>query len=104
MGWVYLIRAAALNLLLVRLAVRLYRMPDRRQATSSLFHYSMLYLALLFLFLAVDRSMQLQNPFLGRPGAVIRGIVSNSEEPRLDSMPLNSVIYGLTYAESLGYA
>ena len=64
--------AAALNLLLVRLAVRLYRMPDRRQA-SSLFHYSMLYLALLFLFLAVDRSMQLQNPFLGRPGAVIRG-------------------------------
>ncbi len=44
-----------LNLALARGWVRLYQQIDRPRA-SSLFHYSMVYLALLFLALAVDKS------------------------------------------------
>ncbi|RYX86804.1 protoheme IX farnesyltransferase [bacterium] len=44
-----------LNLALVRGCVRLYQQIDRPRA-SSLFHYSMIYLALLFLALAIDQS------------------------------------------------
>jgi protoheme IX farnesyltransferase len=36
-------------------SLQLHRQPDRPHA-SSLFHYSMLYLALLFLAMALDRS------------------------------------------------
>jgi len=54
-GWVYLGAAVRLNAVLVLRSVRLYRCPERPQA-SSLFHYSMLYLALLFLAMAVDRA------------------------------------------------
>lgn len=53
-GWLYLVSAIALNLLLLFYSVRLYQNPERSRA-SKLFHYSMLYLALLFLFMAVDR-------------------------------------------------
>ncbi len=57
-GWIYGIAAAILNLLLVRKCIELWRNIDRPHA-SSLFHYSMLYLALLFLAFAVSRSVVL---------------------------------------------
>ena len=53
-GWIYAGVAVVLNALLVRYAVRLFKTVDRPRA-SGLFHYSMLYLALLFLGFAVDR-------------------------------------------------
>jgi protoheme IX farnesyltransferase len=53
-GWLYLVSAAALNWLLLAKSYQLWREPVRARA-SSLFHYSMLYLALLFLAMAVDR-------------------------------------------------
>ena len=52
-GWGYGLAMLVLNGFLVRGCVRLYQRIERPQA-SSLFHYSMLYLALLFLALAVD--------------------------------------------------
>ena len=55
-SWIYGIAAVALNLVLLRGCVRLYQQIDRPRA-SSLFHYSMLYLALLFLAMAVDKSV-----------------------------------------------
>ena len=53
-GWIYAGVAVVLNALLIRYAVRLFKTVDRPRA-SGLFHYSMLYLALLFLGLAIDR-------------------------------------------------
>ena len=53
-GWFYVAVAVLLNVELARQAFRLYRQPDRPRA-KSLFHYSMIYLALLFLAMAVDR-------------------------------------------------
>ena len=55
-GWIYLVSAIALNGVLVWRSVQLYQNPSRPRA-SSLFHYSMLYLFLLFLALAVDRAV-----------------------------------------------
>ena len=55
-GWLYGMAALLLNGLLVLRSIKLYQQPDRKQA-SSLFHYSMIYLALLFVALAVDRSV-----------------------------------------------
>jgi len=54
-GWIYLAAAGLLNVVLVLRSAQLYRHPDRPRA-SSLFHYSMIYLALLFLAMAVDRA------------------------------------------------
>jgi heme o synthase len=53
-GPFYLGVAALLNAVLMLRSLQLYRQPDRPHARS-LFHYSMLYLALLFLAMAVDR-------------------------------------------------
>ena len=53
-GWVYLTSAVALNGWLMWLCMRLWQVIERPRA-SRLFHYSMLYLALLFVFVAVDR-------------------------------------------------
>lgn len=53
-GWVYGLAAVVLNLVLLRGCARLYQQIDRPRA-SSLFHYSMIYLALLFLAMAVDK-------------------------------------------------
>ena len=53
---VYLLGAVALNLILAVKAAQLYREASRPRA-SSLFHYSMLYLALLFLVMAIDRAL-----------------------------------------------
>lgn len=55
-GWLYVASAATLDAVLVLKSVQLLRQADRPHA-SSLFHYSMLYLALLFLALAIDRSV-----------------------------------------------
>ena len=55
-GWIYLVSAIVLNAILTWRSIQLYQNPTRPRA-SSLFHYSMLYLALLFLALAVDRSI-----------------------------------------------
>jgi protoheme IX farnesyltransferase len=54
-GGSYLIAAALLNAGLVFLTVRLYRQTDRTTALH-VFKYSMIYLALLFLMVAVDRA------------------------------------------------
>jgi protoheme IX farnesyltransferase len=54
-GWFYLGCAVLLNAVLVRRSVQLYQNPDRPRARS-LFKYSMVYLALLFLAMAVDRT------------------------------------------------
>jgi protoheme IX farnesyltransferase len=53
-GTVYAGVAGVLGALLVWLAVRLYKRADRRSA-ALLFHYSLAYLALLFVAMAIDR-------------------------------------------------
>jgi protoheme IX farnesyltransferase len=53
-GVVFLVGAILTDLVLVRFSLRLARTLARPQA-SALFHYSMLYLALLFLAVAVDQ-------------------------------------------------
>ncbi len=53
--WVYALVAVVLNAVLLRGWLKLYRQIDRPHA-SSLFHYSMIYLALLFLALSIDLS------------------------------------------------
>ncbi|RYD94967.1 MAG: protoheme IX farnesyltransferase, partial [Sphingobacteriales bacterium] len=55
-NWIYGVAAAILNIILVRGCIRLYQQIDRPRA-SSLFHYSMIYLALLFLALAIDKAV-----------------------------------------------
>jgi protoheme IX farnesyltransferase len=55
-GWLYLGAAVVLNAGLIQRTLALYRQVDRPQA-KSLFKFSMLYLALLFLLMAVDRSL-----------------------------------------------
>ncbi len=55
-GRLYLVAAVALNAILLLRSLQLYKSPDRPRA-SSLFKYSMMYLALLFLAMAVDRSI-----------------------------------------------
>lgn len=55
-GWIYGGAAIVLNAILLYYCVELYRQIDRPRA-SRLFHYSMLYLALLFLMFAVDRAV-----------------------------------------------
>lgn len=57
-GWVYLAPAAVLNLVLVVQSLQLLKNPERPRAVR-LFHYSMVYLALLFLMIAIDRSVTL---------------------------------------------
>src|SRR5207247_3381159 len=54
-GWVYLGTAALLNAVLLLRSLQLYLRPDPPRA-KSLFQYSMVYLALLFLAMAVDRA------------------------------------------------
>jgi protoheme IX farnesyltransferase len=54
-GRIYLVAAVGLNALLMLRSLQLYKQPDRPRA-SSLFKFSMTYLALLFLAMAVDRS------------------------------------------------
>ncbi len=57
-GSLYLVAAVLLNLVLLWRSLQLYQEPDRPHA-KTLFKYSMVYLALLFLVMAVDRSMGL---------------------------------------------
>ena len=57
-GWLYLIGAAVLNLGLIAQSLQLLRYTDRPHARS-LYKYSMVYLAALFLMLAVDRAVVL---------------------------------------------
>ncbi len=54
-GWFYGVAVVLLNVALLRGSVRLYRSPEPPQARS-LFKFSMLYLALLFLAMAMDQS------------------------------------------------
>jgi protoheme IX farnesyltransferase len=53
-GWIYAAAAAVLGSLLLWLCLRLHRRGDRRSAMV-LFHYSLAYLALLFVAMAIDR-------------------------------------------------
>lgn len=55
-GWVYLIGASLLNAGLIAQSVQLLRYTDKPHA-KRLFKYSMVYLALLFVAIAVDRSV-----------------------------------------------
>ena len=57
-GLFYLCAALILNATLLLQSLRLYQKIERPRA-SSLFHYSMVYLALLFLMMAVDRAIHL---------------------------------------------
>ena len=57
-GWIYLVAASLLNAALLLRSFQLYQRPERPQAVS-LFKYSMVYLALLFLIMAVDRAVHL---------------------------------------------
>jgi protoheme IX farnesyltransferase len=52
-GWTYFVGAIVLNAVFVALAFRLWRRPDRAMAKAT-FHYSLLYLALLFVLMAID--------------------------------------------------
>lgn len=54
-GRLYLVAASVLNVALLARSLELYRHPERPQAVS-LFKYSMVYLLLLFLVMAVDRA------------------------------------------------
>jgi protoheme IX farnesyltransferase len=56
-GMIYGVAAAILNALLIWKCVQLWQKIDRPRA-SSLFHYSMLYLALIFLAFAISRSVE----------------------------------------------
>jgi protoheme IX farnesyltransferase len=56
-GVVYLVTAVVLGLTLCALAVRLWRQP-RPAAASALFHFSLLYLALLFAAVAIDAAVR----------------------------------------------
>jgi heme o synthase len=58
MGPFYLCAALLLNATLLLQSLRLYQKIERPRA-SSLFHYSMVYLALLFLVMAVDRAIHI---------------------------------------------
>jgi protoheme IX farnesyltransferase len=55
-GWIYAGTAVVLSAILLGMCVQLYRDVTRSKA-SRLFHYSMVYLALLFLMLAIDRTV-----------------------------------------------
>ncbi|MDX1932105.1 MAG: heme o synthase [Capsulimonadales bacterium] len=55
-GVAYTVAAVVLNLVFLLFALQLYRRTDRPHA-SKVFHYSMLYLALLFVALAIDRTL-----------------------------------------------
>lgn len=55
-GYTYLVAMGLLNLLLIVRSVQLFKNPERPQALK-LYKYSMAYLALLFLILAVDRGL-----------------------------------------------
>ena len=56
LGLLYLAASLLLNALLLLKSLALYRRPERRTAVS-LYKYSMLYLALLFAAMAVDRAV-----------------------------------------------
>ncbi len=56
--WIYFVAALLLNGVLLLRSLQLYQQPDRPRAVA-LFHYSMIYLALLFLMMALDRSLRL---------------------------------------------
>ena len=57
LGWVYAGAALVLNGLLVRGCLKLWQGIDDRPRASALFHFSMIYLALLFLAMAIDKSI-----------------------------------------------
>jgi len=65
-GGVYLSIAILLNAALLLRSLQLYWQPDRPRAVT-LYKYSMLYLFLLFLTMAVDRSLWAANPPPDRP-------------------------------------
>jgi len=54
-GWIYGFTAVVLNMILVKAFIDLWKNVDERPKASYLFHYSMLYLAILFLMFAIDR-------------------------------------------------
>jgi heme o synthase len=54
-GWIYGVTAFILNVILIRAVWRLWQNWSERPRASWLFHYSMLYLAILFLMFAIDR-------------------------------------------------
>lgn len=65
-GWIYAGAAVVLNGILLYLCVQLFQQIDRQRA-SRLFHFSMLYLAILFLMFAIDRTVVMSHPDLAKP-------------------------------------
>jgi protoheme IX farnesyltransferase len=75
LGGFYLTAAALLNALLLARSAQLYRRPQRPQARA-LFKYSMVYLALLFLAMAVDTRIAGRQPPVVRAEALSDGAAS----------------------------
>jgi protoheme IX farnesyltransferase len=74
-GYIYAVTAVVLNVILLYLCMKLYKQVDRPRA-SSLFHYSMLYLAILFLMFAIDRTV------------VVNGRSANAADISVKSAPV----------------
>lgn len=70
-GWLYMAMAVALNAVLLLRSLQLLRRPERPQART-LFKYSMVYLALLFVAMALDRSYVSPSREALRPASPVR--------------------------------
>ncbi|MEZ0326908.1 MAG: heme o synthase [Fimbriimonas sp.] len=90
-GWIYVGTALILNVILLYFCVKLYNHIDRPQA-SRLFHYSMLYLAILFLMFAVDRTV------------VMGGRAATAANEPVKSAPHRQARQGIVNAAHVGYA
>ncbi len=90
-GWIYVGTALILNVILLYYCIRLYQHVDRPRA-SKLFHYSMLYLAILFLMFAVDRTV------------VVGGRTATAAAEPVKSAPHHQRQQGIVNAAQIGYA
>jgi len=77
-GWMYGLSAAVLNVILLRYTWKLKAQIDRPRA-SALFHYSMLYLAILFAVFAADRVIVMRNPSANQASLPVTWFRSNED-------------------------
>jgi heme o synthase len=77
-GWMYGLSALVLNVILLRYTWNLKAQIDRPRA-SALFHYSMLYLAILFAVFAADRVIVLRNPSASQAPLPVTWFRSNGD-------------------------
>ena len=77
-GGIYMVASFMLNAMLLLRCFQLYKVPERPQAMS-LYKYSMLYLALLFLIMAIDRRMSYVPPVVHKMVIPAGQAISNAE-------------------------